>query len=202
MVCLLKEPAEVVCELTDLHPSDVTKILRGLVDQGFLVTEGAGRGTVYRFAGVNVVTPEDVFDTTFDHLTGSSVNLSASSGNLTKLAELTDGQRDESGRLLSAHHHLPFPDSLEVLCKRESQRLEEIAREPRAEGKVDREILKVAILELCTGQCVTLNSLSSLVNRSKSTLRTQYLTQMCKDQELRMAFPDKPNNFRQAYTKA
>lgn len=189
-------------ELTDLHPTDVSKTLRGLIAKGFLVAEGTGRGTVYRFAGVNVVTPEDVFDTTSDHLTGSSVNLSASSVNLTELSELADRQRDESGRLLSAHHHLPFVDSLDVLCKREHQRLEAIAHEPRAKGKVDREILKGAILELCTGQFITLNSLSGLVNRSKSTLRTQYLTQMCKDQELRMAFPDKPNDFRQAYTKA
>lgn len=189
-------------ELTDLHPTDVSKTLRGLVAKGFFVAEGTGRGTVYRFAGVNVVTPEDVFDTTSDHLMGSSVNLTASSVNLTKHAELADGQRDTSGRLLSAHHHLPFLDSLDVFCKTELQRLEEIAREPRTKGKVDREILKGAILELCTGQFVTLNSLSGLVNRSKSTLRTQYLTQMCKDQELRMAFPDKPNDFRQAYTKS
>jgi predicted HTH transcriptional regulator len=190
-------------ELTDLHPTDVSKTLRGLIAKGFLVAEGTGRGTVYRFPGVSVVTPEDVFDaSSSDHLATSSVNLSPSSVNLTKQAALANGPRDENGRFISAHHHLPFVDDLALLSTTEQHRMQEIAKEPREKGKVDRQILKNAILELCVGQFVTLQSLSGLLNRSKSTLRTQYLTQMCKDQELRMAFPDKPNDSRQAYTKS
>lgn len=190
-------------ELTDLHPTDVSKTLRGLVAKGLLVAEGTGRGTVYRFPGVNVVTPEDVFDAgSSDHLPGSSVNLRPRSVNLTEQSTGSPGDRDESGRLISTHHHLPFVDNLDVLGAPELRRLQGIAQEPREKGKVDRQILKNAILELCVGQFVTLQSLSGLLKRSKSTLRTQYLTQMCKDQELRMAFPDKPNDSRQAYTKA
>lgn len=190
-------------ELTDLHPTDVSKTLRGLVAKEFLAAEGTGRGTVYRFPGVNVVTPEDVFDAGNSvNLASRSVNLASRSVHLTEQIAVSSGDRDEFGRLISTHHHLPFVDNLDALSISELHRLHRIAQEPRVKGKVDREILKNVIIELCIGQFVTLQSLSGLLTRSKSTLRTQYLTQMCKDQELRMAFPDKPNDSRQAYTKA
>lgn len=190
-------------ELTNLHPTDVSKTLRGLVANGFLVAEGTGRGTIYRFPGVDVVTPEDVFDASSSvNLPISSVNLGVSSVNLTKPTNSDPIARDERGRLLSNHHHLPFVDDLAKLDKAELQRMAQIASEPLSKGKMDRDALKKIIVELCTGQFVTLTCLSGLLNRSKSTLRTQYLTQMCRDHELRMAFRDKPNDSRQAYTKA
>ena len=77
-----------------------------------------------------------------------------------------------------------------------------MAGDAHEKRKLDRDILKAAILHICDAQFVPLSCLAVLLNRSKVTLRTQYLTKMCKDQELKMAFPDKPNDSRQAYTKA
>jgi len=70
-------------ELTGIHPSDVTKSLRNLVSQGFLVSEGSGRGTVYRFKGTRKITSEDVFsDPDSPSFDPNSPNLGPSSPNL------------------------------------------------------------------------------------------------------------------------
>jgi hypothetical protein len=50
-----------LCELSNLHPSDVSKLLRLLVDKGFLSLTGSGRGAVYRFTQVDATSPDDVF---------------------------------------------------------------------------------------------------------------------------------------------
>ena len=41
-----------ILELLDLHPSDISNLLRKLVDNGFLVSNGIGRGTIYQARGV------------------------------------------------------------------------------------------------------------------------------------------------------
>jgi ATP-dependent DNA helicase RecG len=38
-------------EMLPLHRVDITKLLQGLVREGFLVSEGTGRGTIYQLAG-------------------------------------------------------------------------------------------------------------------------------------------------------
>lgn len=192
-------------ELTGLHPSDVTKTLRSLVGQGFLVSEGSGRGTVYRFKGTQKITSEDVFsDTESPSLEPSSPNLESNSPNLpesTPNLEPEDSDRDKHGRLISSHFAMPFVDEIEHLGPNFRQHLEELAELPRNSGKIDRERMIQTLLELCEGHYIRLDCLASLVDRKPGTLQGQYLTQLCRDQMLRMAFPDKPNDPRQAYTK-
>lgn len=178
-------------ELTEFHPSDVTKSLRNLVSLGFLVPEGTGRGTVYRFMGTRKISSEDVFSDL------DSPNLDTSSPNLSD----TVGHRDEQGRLISTHFSLPFVDGLEHLQPVFLQHLEQIAELPRTKRKIDRSLMDETIIDLCSGHYIRLDSLASIVDRKPGTLQGQYLTQLCRKQKLRMAFPDKPNDPRQAYTK-
>ncbi|MEA3499110.1 MAG: putative DNA binding domain-containing protein [Campylobacterota bacterium] len=42
-----------VLELLDLHPADVSNILKKLVNELFLISNGVGRGTIYQARGVN-----------------------------------------------------------------------------------------------------------------------------------------------------
>ncbi len=44
-----------ILELLDLHPSDISNLLRKLVDDGFLVSQGQGRGTIYQAMGLKDV---------------------------------------------------------------------------------------------------------------------------------------------------
>jgi len=44
-----------ILELLDLHPSDISNLLKKLVDDGFLVPEGIGRGTIYQAKGLKEI---------------------------------------------------------------------------------------------------------------------------------------------------
>ena len=207
-------------ELTGLHPSDVTKTLRSLVSQGFLVSEGSGRGTVYRFKGTRKITSEDVFsDPESPNLEASSPNLEASSPNLEASSpnleasspnlpedgldfDIEDSERDEHGRLISNHFAMPFVDDLSHLGTIFRQHLEELAALPRRSRKIDKDKMIESLTRLCEEHYIRLDCLASLVDRKPGTLQGQYLTQLCRDQILRMAFPDNPNDPRQAYTKS
>jgi predicted HTH transcriptional regulator len=200
-------------ELTGLHPSDVTKTLRSLVTQGFLVSEGSGRGTVYRFKGTRKISSEDVFsdlgspnfDSSSPNLGASSPNLGAGSPNLTKKDQDSSAaisNRDEHGRLISSHFPKPFVDDLEHLAGKFREHLEQVAEYPRSSRKINRDEMIEVLAQLCEGHYIRLDCLASLVDRKPGTLQGQYLTQLCRDQILRMAFPDNPNDPRQAYTKA
>ena len=190
---------------TGLHPSDVTKTLRSLVNQGFLVSEGSGRGTVYRFKGTRKISSEDVFsDLGSPNFDSSSPNLGASFPNLTgsePVSAATASSRDDHGRLISSHFPKPFVDDLEYLATKFREHLEELAEYPLSSRKIAREKMIEVLARLCDGHYIRLDCLASLVDRKPGTLQGQYLTQLCRDQKLRMAFPDKPNDPRQAYTK-
>jgi len=194
-----------LAELCHEHAADLSKTLRELVRDGYLTISGGGRGAVYRFGGTPVVSPEDVFGPTdltvsSPNLPPRSPNLTVSSPNLPANSPNLTSKRDKQGRLLSPHHVLPFVDDLSALSIGHLTDLEEIASEPREKGKIPSETMKSVILALCSGQFVTVRCLATLVNRQPETLRGQYLSAMWRSRELKLAFPDSPNDSRQAYT--
>jgi len=91
-------------------------------------------------------------------------------------------------------------DELEPLSEALRSRLEGMASEPRSKGKVDRQVLIDAVLQLCEGRFVTLRCLAELVSRKPDTLRDQYLKILVRQRQLNLAFPKTPNHERQAYT--
>jgi hypothetical protein len=108
--------------------------------------------------------------------------------------------RDPDGCLISEQLSLPVVDDLEPLSQALRSRLEGMAAEPRAKGKVDRQVLIDVVLQLCEGRFVTLRSLAELVHRKPDTLRDQYLKMLVRQRQLNLAFPTTPNHERQAYT--
>ncbi len=66
-------------------------------------------------------------------------------------------------------------DDLEPLPKAFRSRLEEMASEPRARGKADRQVLIDLVLNLWEARFVTLRCLAELVNRKPDTHLDQYL---------------------------
>ncbi len=107
--------------------------------------------------------------------------------------------RDADGCLLAYQLPLPIIDDLGQLSQPLMARLELAAAEPRAKGKVDREVLIRVILALCAGRFVTLSCLAALVNRKPDTLRDQYLSRLVRERHLSLAFPTTPTHERQAY---
>lgn len=119
----------------------------------------------------------------------SSLNLVASSPNLAE-------NRDHEGCLISGQLSLPVVDDLEPLSEALRSRLEGMASEPRAKGKVDRQVLIDVVLQLCEGRFITLRCLAELVNRKPDTLRDQYLKTLVRQRLIRNAFPKTPSQER------
>ncbi len=195
-----------LCELSNAHPSDVSKVLRSLVEKGILSLTGSGRGAIYRFTQVAATSPDDVFGS------GSSTIIDASSTIIDASSTIIDAsstiiekkkvpERDETGRLVDKRFHLPFVDSVAELAADFRAKLEDMAVPSRTKGKIDREELRNLIVRLCEGHFVTIGSLAQILDRTEKTLRQDYLSKLCKEKRLRRAFPDTPNHERQAYTK-
>ncbi len=208
-----------VREMTGLHPFDATRLLRDLVENGFLESHNPGRGAVYCLPGAAIPTPEEVFGAGSEQL-ASSANLPASSRNLAHSSPnlgasspildasssllkasspLLKEQRDGNGCLLSDQLPLPVIDDLRHLTPTFRQVLEQQACVPRTKRKVGRDVLVSTILALCKGRFITLRALADLVNRKPTPLRDQYLSKLVKDKKLSLAFPTTPTHERQAY---
>ncbi len=195
-----------VREMTGLHPFDATRLLQNLVREGLLEAHNPGRGAVYCLPGAALPKPEEVFGAGPEqpvvgspNLGDSSPNLAPSSPNLTVSPPDLAGMRNADGCLLADQLSLPVIDDLGRLSPRLRASLEAMASEPRAKGKVDRDVLIGVIVALCEGRFVTLRCLAELVNRKPDTLREQYLSKLVRDRKLSLAFPTTPTHERQAY---
>jgi len=177
--------------VTTEHPVDLSKTLQHLTHDGMLESTG-GRGAIYHLPGETIPTPDDVFGLPPRISIPSSPNLDLSSPNLAE-------KRDADGCLIADQLPLPIIDDLNMLSQNLLASLEAIAAEPRAKGKVDRDVLIAVVLQLCAKQFVTLRCLAALVNRKPETLRDQYLTKLVRERKLTLAFPTIPTHERQAY---
>jgi ATP-dependent DNA helicase RecG len=196
-----------LCELSNLHPSDVSKLLRLLVDKGFLSLTGSGRGAVYRFTQVDATSPDDVFGPASSTIFSASSTISADSSTISEGSSTISSSRevpnrDLSGRLIASQFRLPFVDSIESLVPEFRAGLEAIAAQPREKKWMEKKALEEIIVQLCEGHYITIRSLAQILDRGERTLRQDYLSKLCKEQRLRRAFPDTPNHEKQAYTKA
>jgi ATP-dependent DNA helicase RecG len=196
-----------LCELSNLHPSDVSKVLRLLVDKDLLSLTGSGRGAVYRFTQVDAISPDDVFGYASSTISESSSTISRPSSTISGPSSTISGgeesqNRDEMGRLISDKFHLPFVDSIEALAPEFRVGLELMAELPRSKGRMVRKEFEDLIVRVCDGHFITISTLAGILNRGERTLRQDYLSKLCKEQRLRRAFPDTPNHEKQAYTKA
>ncbi len=217
-----------LCELSSAHPSDVSKMLRYLVEKDFLTLTGIGRGAVYRWSQMSVTNPDDVFGSVSSTISDRSSTISDRSSTISNRSstisnrsstisnrsstisgskeissdEANAENRDDMGRLIAAPYSRPFVDSLEALKPAFLAKLQAVASEPRTKKRMDREALKAVIVDLCEGHFITIHTLAKILDRNERSLRQDYLAFLCKEKKLRRAFPDTPNHEKQAYTKA
>lgn len=160
-------------EMLALHRVDITRLLRGLVRQGFLVAEGIGRGTRYALAPksgrikpeIRGVSPPDLSE----HPPGIDV--------------------ERTG----------FRATAEDAC--DPQLLPEVLLVSKAR-KASADLVRKAILVTCAGRFVSLRELSELLNRQPETLRDSYVSRMVREGLLEMRYPEKPSHRDQAYRAA
>jgi len=161
-------------DLVSDHPSDITKLLRGLVDKGLLETDNQRRWTRYSLPSA-IAPRRDLFGPEPSVLPADS---SVLPGNSSALG----------------------PDSSLLPSKGEEWKA--AAAKIAGKGKVSKEEMEAAILELCQGRFLTLTELASFLDRAAQNLRNKYLTPMVRAGKLRFRYPDQPNRTDQAYTTA
>jgi len=74
-----------------------------------------------------------------------------------------------------------------------------IAEQVRTAGKAPKEHVESTILQLCDGRYLTLEELSSLLNRSKDSLRNHYINPMLQDGRIEQKYKNVPTHPNQKY---
>jgi len=212
-------------QLTGEHSADVSRVLHDLVDRKMLQKTGNSQSAVYHLIGFTPpLDPNDVFgpeadsthldassthlDASSTHLGTSSTHLDASSTHLdtssTHFGEKTKKkfERDSDGCIISKRLGFPVVDKLDKISADLRSQLEHQAAIAREKKKLHRDNLEQIIISSCTQRYMTLAALADLLKRSGKTLRNSYLSRMVKEKKLRLAFPHKPNDPRQAYIAA
>ena len=205
--------------LCDVHPVDLTRMLQGLVQKGYLAKIGQGRGSKYHLPGVALAGSIDPFGpglfSPSSHLTGQPSDLPGQSSDLGVQSSDLDEQSLDLGdqapdlpsrtapnlspgrRILDLGR--PFIDSLDHIDAASLSRLSR-SSERIDGGRVPKGLMIGAICELCEGRYVTLRVLAQLLGRSENYLRQGYLNPLVRSGDLILAFPQSPNHPRQAYT--
>ena len=97
--------------LLNMHPSDITKMLRNLCMEGFLISEGKGRGTLYQ---VNIKRPQNVA-TSEGNVATSEGNVATSEGNVAT----SEGNVATSKRAYvyeTNKKHLSYNEIADLIC--------------------------------------------------------------------------------------
>jgi predicted HTH transcriptional regulator len=161
-------------ELSKEHPSELTRILHGLVDQKILTSEGAGKGTFYYLTGEHpikgdIVRSSDSLETLSEHLIGNSEHLI---GN--------------SEHLIGNSEHL--------------KQLQQIAKNiSRSKKSSNQELVIQTILDLCRIQALSISEMAQLLNRKENSLRNHYINPMCDQGILKRQYPNILNHPKQKY---
>ena len=175
-------------EISTVHPADITKMLAGLVRDGLLVSDGAGRGMVY-FLPWQKQSAILLFDAG-DQLREAdspviSPELSAITPELSAITpELTGPHLDWSALL---------PELQTMLV--------EMALPVSKRTRVPPSVLQETVLRLCDGRYLGLRVLAKVLQRDPDDLRKRTLIPMVKAGALKTAFAAL-NDPRQAYAAA
>lgn len=169
-------------ELSKEHPSELTRILHGLVDKKILKSEGAGKGTFYYLAGEHpikgdIVRGSNSGEKSFEHLDNrSSEQLTPNSEQLTSNFEHLDNKNSE---------HL--------------EQLKQIAQRITDSKKSSKNLVTQIILDLCQIKALSLSEMAQLLNRKEDSLRNHYINPMCDQGVLRRQYPNILNHPKQKY---
>jgi len=200
-----------ITEIAVDHSHDITTALQSLVRQGFLAVQGRGRGAVYFLPSQGLPTPEQVFgagvepfpkeDRDSEDLAGHSEDLTGSSEDLTESSEDSAGSEylDDFGRLVNFMISAPVVHDLDKLTPDFLAQLRAKARLAENKKTLPKETMRQVILSLCDEHYITRSCLARLVHRDPDSLRQQHLTYLVKQGRLKLAFPQTPNDSRQAY---
>ncbi len=165
------------------HNYDLSQILHKLVSDGLLASNGYGQGMVYYLPNRKLITPDDVF------------------ANNTKALGVSSGGKDiNSGGYISDKLKFPLYDDISQLKEELKIQLEAMTAPIVESKRFPKDELISIVKSLCENRYLTLNLLVELLGRNEDYIRKDVLNPMVASRELLRAFPQTPNDPRQAYT--
>ncbi|WP_218509567.1 RNA-binding domain-containing protein [Variovorax sp. dw_308] len=177
------------------HPADLTKMLGGLVRDGLLSPDGAGRGTVYFLPWQRRLTAT-VFDIADEAVAPP------------ELGAVTPEPAGQSPELVAlspepALAKAPVQPLLDwaTLSPAIQAQLTDLGRPVARRGRVAPSTLRASIVALCSGRHLGLRVLAHALERDPDDLRKRSLTPMVREGVLRTTYAN-PRDPRQAYTAA
>lgn len=181
------------------HPNDLSRIIKGLVQNGFLVQSGRSRGSVYHLPGAELPTPDMVF--------GGDIVASKGSDLTGKGSDFDEQGSDLTSEPLTASRGrqveglgYPLIDTLDGLEESLLGEMKAVAAQIGGRAKVPQETMRSLVCSLCHRRFLTIKVLARLLDRQEDYLRQRVLNPLVEEGALVRAFPTTPNDPRQAYT--
>lgn len=163
----------------DEHPRAIGERLKQLVQRDWLLTSNKGRWTRYRLAGTK---EGDLFR-----------GLSASG------AQTTDPEHSSPSFQHYGSGFQHYDTESQHYGAEQWHDLEILAAPVREKGRVDKDLVEMTVLQLCSQTWLTLRELSRLLGRGSDTLSNHYLRRLVRDGRVLLKFPNSPNHPEQAY---
>ncbi|PZP39758.1 MAG: AAA family ATPase [Azospirillum brasilense] len=169
--------------ICDMHPVDLSRMLKGLVQDGFLEQSGRTRAVTYRLSGIALPTPDLAFGPPSPVIEGSDLN----SEPLLESFEPSVGGSEPSpvayGRSVAGLAY-PLIDTLEGLNPDLRQDMEQTAALVKGRSKVAANVSRDAITRLCNDRYLTIRVLSALLGRDEDYLRLKILNPLVQSKAL------------------
>lgn len=166
-------------ELLEVHRADITRMLQGLCERGFLASQNWGRWTTY-----HIPAPATSETAEMSLFGGDSHHSEASSHHLDGGSHHLGGGEEGGGPIISE----------------EWESLKQIALPVASKGKASTPVVEAALLQLCAGRFLTAEQLGALLNRGAANLRQRYLQPLLEQGRMRLKYPHQPTRPDQAYT--
>lgn len=175
--------------LSKEHPSDITQMLQGLCDRGFLVSDNRRRWTTYTLVngqgGNDPNSPR--LDPNSPRLPASSPRLPQTLGPAEALPTLFDAASVSGAGATSKD---PADDPA----------LQAIAAPIATTRKAHPKEVEAVIVTLCQSRFLSGEQIARLINRNPERVRDVHISKLVKEGRLRMLYPETPNSPNQAYT--
>ena len=165
-------------DMLNLHRTDITKLLKGLVRKSLLRPVGIGRGTRYVLDSVTSPTKESISPTKGSITPDPKGGISPTKTGISPTKAGISPTKQTPGR------------DPELLA---------LAEAIRSTKRVGREKMEATILLLCNGRFLTLDDMAKLLGKQQEGIRDNYVSPMTKQGRLEQRYPDKPNHRDQAY---
>ncbi len=178
--------------LTD-HPTDIGRMLKGLVDRGFLTSDDRRRWTTYRLTGTDAESSSHQLPL-FERLRPSAdPDSEHNGGNSEHLArDSVHNARDSVHKAADSVHKTG--DSVHNVD------LPAIARPVAASRRAPPALVRATIVALCRDRFLSADGLGSLLGRNANALRNRFLAPMVTEGLLTLRYPGSVNRPDQAYT--